>query len=194
MNGWMDRDIRAGKWEKRPGISLRECCLGVIGVGNVGKAVVRRALVFGMRILGNDIVEMPQDFLDTTGIAMVPKENLLKEADFISLNCTLNPQSFHIMSHDEFDLMKNSAYLINTARGPLIDMLALAEALQCDKLAGAGMDVFEEEPLPSDSPLRSFDNVLMAPHNSNSSPEAWERVHENTIKNLLDELKKRSNS
>ena len=85
--------------------------------------------------------------------------------------------------------MKRSAYVINTARGPIIDESSLIRALQDEHIAGAAMDVFEVEPLPVDSPLRQMDNVLLAPHNANSSPEAWERVHHNTIRNLLKVLK-----
>lgn len=187
---WMDRDIRTGVWCKRSCTSLRECTVGVIGVGNVGKAVVRRAITFGMRVLGNDIVEMSADFLAETDIKMVSKEDLLRQADFVSLNCDLNPTSYHLMSDAEFALMKPSAVVINTARGPIIDELALVKALQEKRIAGAALDVFEVEPLPENSLLRQMDNVLLAPHNANSSPEAWERVHQNTIHNLLDELRR----
>ena len=85
--------------------------------------------------------------------------------------------------------MKPAAYVINTARGPVIDEQALIRALQEKRIAGAALDVFEVEPLPEDSPLRQMDKVLLAPHNANSSPEAWERVHHNTIRNLLEVLK-----
>ena len=173
-----------------PSIALRECTLGVIGVGNVGKAVVRRATAFGMQVLGNDLVEMPTDFLVETGIEMISKAELLPEADFISLNCTLNPTSFHIISDTELALMKPAAVIINAARGPLIDEAALVRALQNEQIAGAALDVFEREPLPADSPLLQMDNVMLASHNANSSPEAWERVHQNTIQNLLHELEK----
>ena len=106
----------------------------MIGVGNVGKAVVRRAIAFGMRVLGNDIVEMSADFLAETDIEMVSKEDLLRQADFVSLNCDLNPTSYHLMSDAEFALMKPSAIVINTARGPIIDELALVKALQAKGL------------------------------------------------------------
>ena len=185
---WMDRDLRAGIWTKRPSIALRECTLGVIGVGDVGKAVVRRALTFGMSVIGNDIVEIPSEFVAETGIEMVTKDDLLRRADFVSLNCDLNPTSYHLISDRAFSLMKVTSYLINTARGPIIDELALVKALQERRIAGAALDVFELEPLPDDSPLRNMDNVLLAPHNANSSPEARERVHENTIRNLLQVL------
>jgi D-3-phosphoglycerate dehydrogenase len=92
------------------------------------------------------------------------------------------------MNADTFALMKPTAVIINTARGPLIDEKSLIEALQAKRLAGAALDVFEVEPLPHDSPLMKMDNVMLAPHNTNSSPSAWERVHWNTIKNLLDGL------
>lgn len=185
---WMDRDMRQGIWHKRPSYTLCERTLGVIGVGDVGKAVVRRARALGMEVLGNDLVEMPPDFLEETGITMVSRETLLREADFVSLNCDLNPTSYHLMNREAFALMKPSAIVINTARGPLIDEPALIAALQAQRIGGAALDVFEVEPLPADSPLKTMDNVLMAPHNANSSRLYWERVHESTIANLLEEL------
>lgn len=189
---WMSQQMKNGVWHKIPGRSLRECTLGIVGVGNVGKAVVHRAQAFGMRILGNDLLEIPAEFIKETNIEMVGKEDLLREADFISLNCDLNPQSFHFLSDAEFKLMKPEVIIINTSRGPVIDEAALIRALQNKRIAGAALDVFEHEPLPVDSPLRGMDNVLLAPHNSNSSPMAWERVHQNSISMLLEELKARS--
>lgn len=185
---WMDREMKAGVWEKIPGRSLSECTLGVIGVGNIGKAVLRRARAFGMKLLGNDIVSIAPDFLIENGVVMTSLEDLLRQADFVSLNCDLNPTSFHLINERTLACMKESAVLINTARGPIVDEPALVEALQAGKIAGAALDVFEVEPLPADSPLRGMDNVLLAPHNSNSSPAAWERVHWNTIRNLLEGL------
>jgi D-3-phosphoglycerate dehydrogenase len=187
---WMDRIMRQGRWTKVTSIALRECTLGVIGVGNVGKAVIRRATAFGMQVLGNDLVEMPLDFLAENQIEMVSKEELLQQADFISLNCTLNPTSFHLISDNEFSLMKSTVVVINTARGPIIDESALIRALHGEQIAGAALDVFEQEPLPAESPLLKMDNVMLASHNANSSPEAWERVHQNTIQNLLHVLEK----
>lgn len=186
---WMNEQMHAGQWEKIPGVSLSECTLGVVGVGNTGKATVRRAIAFGMKVMGNDIVEMPKTFIEETGITMVSKEEVLKNADFVSLNCDLNPTSYHIMSKKEFSLMNPSAYIINMARGPLINEPDLIEALNEKKIAGAALDVFEVEPLPTDSPLRGFDNVMLAPHNANSSPIVWERIHKSTVNNLLEELK-----
>jgi D-3-phosphoglycerate dehydrogenase len=185
---WMDQQMKSGKWDKIPGRSLGECTLGVIGVGHVGKAVLRRARAFGMKLLGNDIVDIPPDFIIENGIEMTLLEDLLRRADFVSLNCDLNSTSYHLMNEKTFAWMKPSAILINTARGSLVDEPALVNALQQGLISGAALDVFEVEPLPVNSPLMKMDNVLLAPHNSNSSPAAWERVHWNTIRNLLDGL------
>lgn len=182
---WMDRAMKQGIWDKIPGRSLSECTLGVIGVGNIGKAVIRRARAFGMHILGNDIVEIAPDFIRENEFQMTSLEDLLHRADFVSLNCDLNPTSYHLMNQRTLAWMKPTAVLINTARGPVVDEPALVQALQNGVIAGAALDVFEKEPLPLDSPLRQMDNVMLAPHNANSSPAAWERVHRNTIRNLL---------
>jgi len=185
---WMDKEMKSGKWEKISGKTLSECTLGVIGVGNIGKAVTRRARAFGMKVYGTDIVEIDHVFVTETGIEMTSLQSLLSNSDFVSINCDLNPISHHLMNSDTFALMKPTAVLINTARGPIVEEKALVEALQAKRLAGAALDVFEVEPLPLDSPLLKMDNVLLAPHNSNSSPAAWERVHWNTIKNLVEGL------
>ena len=186
---WMDRAIKSGKWEKIPGRSLSESTLGVIGVGNIGKAVLRRASAFGMTLLGNDIIPIPTDFLSEYKVNSVSLDELARKADFISVNCDLNPTSRHLVNKSLLDRMKPSAVLINTARGPIVNEKDLIIALQAKKIAGAAMDVFEDEPIPADSPLLKMDNVMLAPHNSNSSPAAWENVHWNTIRNLLVGLK-----
>lgn len=188
---WMDHDMKHGGWQKIPGRALWECTLGVIGVGNVGKAVIRRAFAFGMRVLGNDLLDMPEDFIRETGTQMVEKDDLLAQADFVSLNCDLNPTSFHLISDGELSVMKPSAYIINLARGPIIDEPALIRALQDKQISGAALDVFEIEPLPKESPLRRMNNVFLSPHNSNSSPKTWERVHQSTVKNLIEVLERK---
>lgn len=182
---WMDLSVKAGKWEKIPGHSLSESTLGVIGVGRIGKAVMRRARSFGMRLLGNDIIEIAPDFISENGVEMTNLEDLLVQSDYVSLCCDLNPTSRYLINHHTLSLMKPSAILVNTARGLVVDEQALIEALQAKRIGGAALDVFEIEPLPQDSPLKQIDNVLLAPHNANSSPAAWERVHLNTVRNLL---------
>ena len=186
---WMDRQMRGGVWDKIPGKALRECTLGVIGVGDVGKTVVRRAWSLGMRLLGNDLQPVPQEFIEATGIEMVSKKRLLAASDFVSLNCDLNPTSYHLMDQTRIQQMKPSAVLINTARGPIIKEKDLIVALQSGRISGAALDVFEQEPLSADNPLLKMDNVMLAPHNANSSPEAWEAVHHSTLNNLIRVLK-----
>ncbi|MCA2002303.1 MAG: phosphoglycerate dehydrogenase [Chloroflexi bacterium] len=185
---WMDAAMKRGVWEKIPGKTLSECTLGVIGVGAIGKAVTRRAKAFGMKVLGADIVDIDHVFIAETGIEMTNLDSLLSESDFVSVNCDLNPTSYHLINEKTLGKMKSSAALINTARGPIVDEKALIAALQAGQIGGAALDVFEQEPLPQDSPLLKMENVLLAPHNANSSPAAWERVHWNTIRNLVEGL------
>lgn len=185
---WMDRAMKAGGWTKRPARALKECTLGVVGVGRIGRSVLRRARGFGMRLLGNDIKPLEAEVVRSLGVDMVELDRLLSDSDFISLNCDLNPTSRHLVTAARLNRVRTGAVLINTSRGPVVDEPDLIEALESGRLAGAGLDVFEDEPLPAESPLRKMDQVLLAPHNANSSPEAWERVHRNTIDQLLDGL------
>jgi D-3-phosphoglycerate dehydrogenase len=186
---WMDRDIRRGRWAKPEAMSLGECTLGLIGVGNIGRAVARRARAFGMTILGVDPIVPPGSFLGETGMRMTALPEALAESDFISLHCDLNPTSHHLIGRAELAAMRPTARLINTARGPLVDEPALVEALREGRIAGAALDVFEVEPLPTESPLRGLDCCLFAPHNANSGHAARRRVHESTIANLLKGLR-----
>jgi D-3-phosphoglycerate dehydrogenase len=185
---WMDREMKSARWWKIPGRALHECTLGIIGVGTIGKVVARRAHAFGMTVLGNDIVDIDHVFITETGIQMTGLDSMLKNSDFVSLNCDLNPTSYHLITTRTLGLMRRDAVLINTARGPIVDEGALIAALRAGTIAGAALDVFELEPLPAGSPLMKMDNVMLAPHNANSSPAAWERVNWNTIRNLLEGL------
>jgi D-3-phosphoglycerate dehydrogenase len=184
----MDRAMKAGRWEKIPGLSLSECTLGVVGVGNCGKAILRRGRAFGMKLLGNDIIPIALDFILENGVEMTTLGDLLARSDFVSLNCDLNPTSYHLINERTLPLMQPTAVLVNAARGPVVDEPALVKALQTGVIAGAALDVFEHEPLPGNSPLLKMDNVLLAPHNANSSPAAWERVHKSTLRNLMEGL------
>lgn len=187
---WMDRDIRNDRWIKPKLVSLRECTLGIIGLGNIGKAVARRARAFGMTVLGTDPVAVPDSFIAETQMTTTSLPDLLSASDYVTLHCDLNPSSFHLIGPNELATMRYSAYLINTSRGSVVDEHALVEALRNRRIAGAALDVFEVEPLPAGSPLRAIDNCLLAPHNANSSPAAWKRVHEATIANLIQALRK----
>jgi D-3-phosphoglycerate dehydrogenase / 2-oxoglutarate reductase len=185
---WLDRNMKSGVWHKIDGRTLGESTIGVIGVGGVGKAIVQRAAAFGGKILGNDIKAIDPAFVAQYGLEMTSKEDLLRRSDFVVTSCDLNPTSYHLMSDIEFILMPPNAVFINCARGPIVDEPALIRALESKTIAGAALDVFEHEPLPLDSPLLKMDNVMLSPHNTNSSPRCWEHVHHNTIRNLLDVL------
>lgn len=186
---WMDRAMKSGTWEKIPGRALGECSLGVIGVGAIGSAVLKRAGAFGMTLLGTDTRVIDAGHVRALGVEMMSLADLLARADFVSVACDLNPTSRHLIDAAALARMKATAVLINTARGPVVDENALVAALRAGRLGGAALDVYEDEPLPTDSPLRVLDNVMLAPHNSNSSPMAWERVHRSTLDQLLDGLR-----
>lgn len=188
---FMNRDMHKGLWKKIPGRVLAECTLGVIGVGDAGTAVVRRAAALGMRVLGNDLKTIPDGFLKDTGLKMASKTELLNAADFVTLHTDLNSTSVHLMNRDRFLLMRRDAVLINLSRGPVVEENALIEALRKKQIAGAALDVFEQEPIPQDSPLLGMENVFLAPHNANSSEQCWEKVHHRTIENLMAVLEER---
>lgn len=180
-----DAVIRAGGWQKIHGRSLRHQTLGIVGVGNIGREVTRRARAFGMRIVGCDIRSIPADFIAETGIEMVPLSVLLHDSDYVTLHCDLNPSSRHLIGADQFASMKQGSILINTARGPIVDEAALSAALADGRLGGAALDVFEDEPLAADSPLRRFDNVLLSAHNAFNTVEAVAQIHDNTFRNVI---------
>lgn len=186
----IDRNVREGKWKDAQlrGTSLNGKTLGVIGVGSIGRAVIRKAVSVGMNVLGYDAYGIPSQFIEETGIKKVFFEELIKNSDFISLNCNLNSSSFHMIDENEFSMMKNGVYIINTARGPLINENALVQALIEGKVAGVALDVFEDEPLPLDSSLRQFEGCIFGAHNSSNTYEAVMRVNEFAIKNLIEGL------
>ncbi len=177
----LDRRMREGIWMKKMTTTLGESTLGIIGLGNVGGAVLKRAQGFGMRVIANDIKDKPYEH-------MVSLETLLRESDFVSLNCDLNPTSLFLINKDTLALMKPTAYLVNTARGSIVKEADLIDALERKVIAGAALDVFEDEPLSQVSPLRKMENVILSPHNTNGSPKAWNNVHENSVRNLLEGL------
>lgn len=188
----MDRRMKAGLWDKPPGRALNESCLGIIGLGNIGQAMARRAKGFGLRVLAADIRVIDGAIASEFDIELVDHDRVLAEADFLSLHCDLNPTSHHIIADRALSKMKSTAVVINTARGSLIKESSLIRALENQTIAGAALDVFEDEPLPAISKLLKFENVMTAAHNSNSSPRAWQRVHDSTLKNLFEVLVERS--
>jgi D-3-phosphoglycerate dehydrogenase len=189
---FMDQAMKSGEWRKIPGRAMNEATLGVIGVGEIGTAVLRRAKPFGATLLGADLVEIDPETVAETGVEQTTLEDLLSRSDYVSINCELTDSAVHLMNDGTFALMQPHSVIINTARGSVIEEPALVRALQGGKIAGAALDVFEGEPLPGNSPLRSMQNVLIAPHNSNSSRTAWERVHLSTLDQMVAALREHS--
>jgi D-3-phosphoglycerate dehydrogenase len=183
-----DRLMKRGGWDKPQGYCLSEKTIGIIGLGSTGTAVAKRLSIFGSIILANDIVEKDPEIISRYGIKMVSKDEIYEKADFICIHCDLNKTSFHLLNEEAFKKMKKKPYIINMARGPIIDEAALINALESGKIAGAGLDVFEDEPLSKGSPLRKMDNVILSSHNANSSPYYWHKVHENSVRMLLEGL------
>jgi D-3-phosphoglycerate dehydrogenase len=184
----MTADMRAGLWRRLPLKALGECTLGVIGLGSCGRAVVRRANAFGMRVLGCTIMQPDYDTSADLGASIVTLDKLLSESDFVTIHADLRSDNVHLINSHNIRLMKQDSVLINTARGRLVDEEALVTALRERWIGGAALDVFQDEPLPPDSPLRTLENVHLAPHNANASPAAAECVHANSIRNVIDAL------
>jgi glyoxylate reductase len=168
-----DQYTRANRWRSwEPmlflGQDIHGATLGLVGLGRIGGAVARRARGFGMRILYHDVVRR-EDLEADLGIEFRPFEEVLREADFISLHVPLAPETRHLIGPDQLKLMKPTAVLVNTSRGPVVDTMALSEALRDRRISGAGIDVFEVEPVPADHPLLGLDNVVVTPHISGPS-------------------------
>ncbi len=162
-----DRHVRSGGWgeeRSRPRLGLRGRVLGTIGVGNIGAELVALLRPLGLsRILASDPF-VSDDAAAQLGVELTDLDTLLAESDFVCVNCPLTPETTHLVGIEELQRMKPTAYLVNTARGPIVDEAALVQALEGEWIAGAALDVFEEEPLPAGSPLARLENVVLSPH------------------------------
>jgi D-3-phosphoglycerate dehydrogenase len=157
-----DRLVRAGRWEVLVSTNIHQKTLGIIGLGRIGKAVARRARGFDMPILATDMVQ-DTAFAQQYGVTYMPLNDLLQRADIVSINAPLARDTRHLIDAQTLRLMKPTAFLINTARGDLVDEAALATALRQGGLAGAGLDVFHEEPIRQNL-FDGLDNVVLSPH------------------------------
>ncbi|HXF96627.1 MAG TPA: phosphoglycerate dehydrogenase, partial [Gemmatimonadales bacterium] len=174
---WAAEAMRRGEWDRKrfEGTELRGKTIGVVGLGRIGGHVAQIARAFGMTVVAHDPF-VTTDRAVELGVKLVPLEQLLRTADVVTLHLALTDQTRHLINAERLRLMKPTAVLINTARGELVDELALAEALREQRIAGAAIDVFGIEPLPGDSPLRTLDRVILTPHLAASTAEAQERV------------------
>jgi glyoxylate reductase len=185
-----DKYVRTGKWKvgwhpaMLSGRDIYGATIGIIGAGRIGYAVAKRAKGFDMRVLFYDVIprpEMEKDF----GAKKVDLDTLLRESDFVSVHVPLMEETHHLVNAQKLSLMKKTAYLINNSRGPVVDEKALYEALRKEQIAGAGLDVFEQEPTPVDNPLLKLDNVVVAPHISSASLETRAKMSEMVAENLV---------
>ena len=185
-----DKYVRTGQWKVgwHPSMLLGRdiygATIGIVGAGRIGQAVARRAKGFNMKILYYDVISRTE-LEKELGAKRVDLDTLLRESDFVSIHVPLKKETHHLINAEKLKLMKKTAYLINNARGPVVDEKALYAALKEGKIAGAGLDVFEQEPTPADNPLLKLDNVVVAPHISSASHETRSKMAEMVAENLV---------
>lgn len=158
-----DKNVREGGWQTTVGIGLKGSILGIVGLGRLGVPVSKIGHAFGMEVIAWSPNLTPERAVEA-GVTQVDKDILFETADFITIHMPLSERSKGIVSRDDLTKMKKSAYLINTSRGPLVDEDALIEALENNWIAGAGLDVYDTEPLPADHKLRQLKNTVVTPH------------------------------
>ncbi len=185
-----DGSMKEGRWEKKKlsGTELWQKTLGIIGFGRIGQEVGRRAVALGMRVLAYDVIDI-DEACESIGAERVGLEELLREADYVTLHVPLLPQTRGLIGSHELEVMKPTAYLVNTARGGVVDEAALLTALDEGKIAGAALDVFEEEP-PKDWTIVKHPRVIATPHLSSSTREAQERVGGLAAKKIIGAVAK----
>jgi glyoxylate reductase len=190
-----DRLIRRGRWKGKwsyefmLGQDVHKKTLGIIGMGRIGSALARRAKGFEMKILYHKRNRLPIEKERELGVEYKELDDLLRESDFVSINLALGKDTYHLIDEKKLQLMKRSSFLINTARGQVVDEKALVKALRNKWIAGGALDVFEKEPLPKNSPLLKFDNVVLVPHIGSASRETRDKMAEIAAINVLNVLK-----
>lgn len=187
-----DRLVREGKfagWSPTllVGGDFHGKILGIVGLGRIGKAVARRAMGFGMDVLFHNRRKVPEEELAGLRARQVPLPELLRLSDYVSLHCPLNPESHHLIDRQALERMKPSAYLVNVARGPVVDEAAVVQALREGKIAGAALDVYEHEPELS-AGLAELPNVILAPHLGSASQETRDKMSVMAAQNLITGL------
>jgi glyoxylate reductase len=170
------------------GQDIHNATLGIIGFGRIGYAVAKRATGFGMKILYSDVIRNSQAE-NELGVEYVELNSLLAESDFITVHTNLTPETHHLIGREQFEKMKRTAVLVNTSRGPIVDNMALYDALRSGKIAYAALDVTEPEPLPADHPLVTLENVIVVPHIASASVATRTKMALMAADNLLAGLK-----
>jgi phosphoglycerate dehydrogenase-like enzyme len=176
--------VRRGGWQHSIGEDLSGKTLGIIGLGNLGSRVARIGSAFGMRVLAWS-QNLTAEKAGEVGAALVSKEELLRQADVVSVHLVLSDRTRGLIGAAELALMKRSARLVNTSRGPIVVEAALIAALEARQIAGAAIDVYDMEPLPADHPYRKLDNLLATPHIGYVSRDLYERFYRDTVTNII---------
>ena len=177
-------DMSNGVWRGVWGHDVHGKTLGILGCGRIGQAMARRAAGFNMKLLGYDIAPNPE--AEKLGVKFVSLDELLEQCDFLTLHAALTPQNRGLLGAAQLRKMKKTAYLINTARGALVDEAALAQALRDGVIGGAALDAFVQEPLPAEHPFRGCPNLLMTPHLASFARETGERVSNTAAQAIVD--------
>jgi lactate dehydrogenase-like 2-hydroxyacid dehydrogenase len=185
-----DRYVRAGSWKTWGpllllGPDVHGATIGIVGFGRIGQAVARRAQGFGMEILYHDLEPLPPSVTDPLGATFLPLEELLPRSDFVSLHVNLSPVTRHLINAETLGMMKRTAVLVNTSRGPVVDQVALAAALRDGVIWAAALDVTDPEPIPMDDPLVGLDNCLIVPHIASASRTTRGRMAAMAAANLV---------
>jgi phosphoglycerate dehydrogenase-like enzyme len=175
--------LRAGQWQISVGADLKGKTIGVVGLGSIGAKIARIALAFGMNVLAWS-QNLTRETAEQHGARLVGKEELFRDADIVTVHLVLSSRTEGIIGAPELNLMRPSAYLVNTSRGPLVDENALINALKNRSIAGAALDVYNVEPLPESHPLRSLDNVLATPHIGFVTEETYKIFYRDTVENI----------
>lgn len=184
-----DSIVRSGEWidpseQRYQGLTLQGSTLGIYGMGRIGLTVANFAKAFGMTVVYNDVYRLPEDKEKELGVTYLEFDQLIETADVITIHAPALPSTIHKFNKDVFAKMKNRSYLINAARGPIVSEEALIEALKEGEIAGAGLDVFENEPQVSEG-LRSLDNVIMSPHAGTGTIEGRRTLAEEAADNII---------
>ncbi|MDZ8189175.1 MAG: D-glycerate dehydrogenase [Nostoc sp. ChiSLP02] len=189
-----DRFVRAGEWQTwEPdlllGPNIAGATLGIVGFGRIGQAIARRAKGFDMRVLYTSRHRCDTELEQKLGVEFTNFESLLQASDFVTIHTPLSPETDNLFAENEFALMKKSAIVINTARGAIINPNALYKALSSGEIAAAAIDVTQPEPIPTDSPLLTLDNLIITPHIGSASLQTREKMANMAIDNLIAGLK-----
>ncbi len=181
----IDAGVRAGGWPKPEGLTLHGKRLGILGFGSIGRAVAARGRGFGMELLATDAAGIPDEDATRLGVRSVDEPSLFAETDFLVLCSPLTPETHHVVGEENLARMRPGSFVVNVARGPLVDETALHRALSEGRLAGAALDVFEVEPLPAASPLRDVESCILGSHNASNTREGVRRASAQAVTNTL---------